>query len=55
MAVKNTCCSSRGLWFNSHPPCGGSQPPVTPLLGTLLPSSESHECKNIHTGMIPYT
>jgi hypothetical protein len=38
-AVKNTCCSCKGLGFSSQLPEDGSQPLVTPALGCLMTSS----------------
>lgn len=38
--VKSTCCSCRGLRFDSQNLHGGPQPSVTPVPGDLMPSSE---------------
>lgn len=40
LVVKSTVCSSRGPGFDSSHLCGGSQPPVTPVPGDLLPASD---------------
>jgi hypothetical protein len=42
LAVKSTCCSSRGPRFNSQPPHDGSQPLVTPGPEDPVPFSGLH-------------
>lgn len=57
-AVKNTYCTCRGPWFDSQPSDGGSQPPITPVLGDLMSSSgvQRHQactwCTYIHASKI---
>lgn len=39
-AVMSTCCSCRRLRFDSRHPHGGPKPPITPVSGHLVPSSD---------------